>query len=158
RLSERMGSIRSRRPDNGKTVRTVASEIKGFVAGSNPAAPTNGTRGGMTARIYKPARTAMQSGQARTKEWVLDYDPESPREIEPLMGWTASGDMRQQVRLSFDTPEEAVAYCERHGIAKQRLRRSDSHAGVWARRQCRASIHDVPHGSVVLSVAVRFYH
>jgi hypothetical protein len=73
----------------------------------------------MTARIYKPARTAMQSGQARTKEWVLDYEPESPREIEPLMGWTASGDMRQQVRLCFDTPEEAVAYCERHGIAYQ---------------------------------------
>ena len=75
----------------------------------------------MTARIYKPARIAMQSGQARTKEWVLDYEPESPREIEPLMGWTASGDMRQQVRLSFDTPEEAVAYCERHDIAYQLL-------------------------------------
>ena len=73
----------------------------------------------MTARIYKPARTAMQSGNARTKEWVLDYEPESPCEIEPLMGWTASGDMRQQVRLSFDTAEEAIAYCERHGIAYQ---------------------------------------
>jgi hypothetical protein len=44
----------------------------------------------VTARIYKPARTAMQSGKARTKEWVLDYEPETPREIEPLMGWTAS--------------------------------------------------------------------
>jgi hypothetical protein len=73
----------------------------------------------MTARIYKPARTAMQSGNARTKEWVLDFEPESPREIEPLMGWTASGDMRQQVRLSFDTAEEAIAYCERQGIAYQ---------------------------------------
>jgi hypothetical protein len=73
----------------------------------------------MLARIYKPARTAMQSGKARTKEWVLDYEPEAPREIEPLMGWTASGDMRQQVRLYFDTAEEAVAYCERHGIAYQ---------------------------------------
>ena len=61
----------------------------------------------------------MQSGKARTKEWVLDYEPEVPREIEPLMGWTASGDMRQQVRLYFDTAEEAVAYCERHGIAYQ---------------------------------------
>jgi len=50
---------------------------------------------------------------------VLDYEPETPREIEPLMGWTASGDMRQQVRLSFDTAEEAIAYCERHGIAYQ---------------------------------------
>jgi hypothetical protein len=73
----------------------------------------------MTARIYKPARTAMQSGNARTKEWLLDFEPESPREIEPLMGWTASGDMRQQVRLSFDTAEEAIAYCERHQIPYQ---------------------------------------
>ena len=73
----------------------------------------------MTARIYKPAKTAMQSGIAKTREWVLDYEPEQPREIEPLMGWTSSGDMRQQVRLSFDTAAEAVAYCERNGIAYQ---------------------------------------
>jgi hypothetical protein len=73
----------------------------------------------MMARIYKPARTAMQSGEARTKEWVLEYEPEAPREIEPLMGWTASGDMRQEVRLRFDTAEEAIAYCKRHGIAYQ---------------------------------------
>ncbi|HKA78740.1 MAG TPA: ETC complex I subunit [Xanthobacteraceae bacterium] len=73
----------------------------------------------MTARIYKPARTAMQSGTAKTKEWVLDYEPEQPRQIEPLMGWTSSGDMRQQVRLNFDTAEEAIAYCERNGIAYQ---------------------------------------
>jgi hypothetical protein len=73
----------------------------------------------MAARIYKPAKTAMQSGAGNTKEWVLDYEPEEPREIEPLMGWTGSGDMRQQVRLRFDSAEEAVAYCERHGIAYQ---------------------------------------
>ena len=73
----------------------------------------------MIARIYRPAKTAMQSGHANTKDWVLDYEPEQPREIEPLMGWTSSGDMRQQVRLRFDTAEEAVAYCERHGIAYQ---------------------------------------
>jgi NADH dehydrogenase ubiquinone Fe-S protein 4 len=73
----------------------------------------------MKARIYKPARTAMQSGNANTKEWVLDYEPETPRAIEPLMGWTASGDMRQQVRLQFETPEEAITYCERHGIPYQ---------------------------------------
>ncbi|MFL6947205.1 MAG: NADH dehydrogenase ubiquinone Fe-S protein 4, partial [Xanthobacteraceae bacterium] len=48
----------------------------------------------MTARIYKPAKTAMQSGTAKTKEWALDYEPEQPREIEALMGWTSSGDMR----------------------------------------------------------------
>jgi hypothetical protein len=71
------------------------------------------------ARIYKPARTAMQSGTAKTKEWVLEFEPEQAREVEPLMGWTSSGDMRQQVRLRFDSAEEAVAYCERHGILYQ---------------------------------------
>ena len=70
----------------------------------------------MSARIYMPARTAMQSGQAKTKNWVLDFDPERPRQVEPLMGWTSSGDMRQQVRLRFDSKEEATAYCERNGI------------------------------------------
>jgi NADH dehydrogenase ubiquinone Fe-S protein 4 len=73
----------------------------------------------MTARIYKPARTAMQSGQANTKEWALDYEPEQAPTVEPLMGWTSSADMKQEVRLSFDTKEEAIAYCERHGIAYQ---------------------------------------
>jgi hypothetical protein len=73
----------------------------------------------MVARIYKPAKTAMQSGTARTKLWVLEYEPEQPRGIEPLMGWTSSGDMRQQLRLRFATKEEAVAYCERHGMAYQ---------------------------------------
>jgi hypothetical protein len=73
----------------------------------------------MTARIYKPAKTAMQSGQANTKDWMLDFEPEQPRLVEPLMGWTTSADMRQQVRLRFATQEEAVAYCERHGMAYQ---------------------------------------
>jgi hypothetical protein len=73
----------------------------------------------MIARIYKPARTAMQSGTANTKEWVLDYEPDEPRTVEPLMGWTSSGDMMQEVHLSFDTREDAIAYCERHGIAHQ---------------------------------------
>ena len=70
----------------------------------------------MTARIYRPARNAMQSGTAQTKRWLLDYEPERPREIEPLMGWTSSDDMRQQIRLSFDTKEEAVAYAVNNGI------------------------------------------
>ena len=73
----------------------------------------------MTARIYKPARTAMQSGHAKTKDWVLDYEPEEPRVVESLMGWTSSSDMKSQVRLRFATREEAVAYCERHGIPYQ---------------------------------------
>ena len=73
----------------------------------------------MVARIYKPTRTAMQSGTAKTKLWVLDYEPEQPRQVEPLMGWTSSGDMKSQLRLRFDTREEAVAYCEKHGIPYQ---------------------------------------
>jgi hypothetical protein len=73
----------------------------------------------MIARIYKPAKTAMQSGKANTQEWALQFEPEQPRTVEPLMGWTSSGDMRQQLRLRFDTKEDAIAYCERHGIAYQ---------------------------------------
>ena len=92
----------------------------------------------MVARIYKPARTAMQSGAAKTKDWVLEFAPEQPREVEPLMGWTSSGDMKQQVRLRFATREEAIAYCERHAIpyqvfeAKEPARRKIAYADNFA--------------------------
>src|SRR6204780_2195033 len=76
-------------------------------------------RPSMTARIFKPVKNAMQSGKAKTKDWQLDYEPEQTRFVEPLMGWTSSGAMKQQVRIRFDTKEEAVAYCEREGIAYQ---------------------------------------
>ena len=69
----------------------------------------------MVARIYRPARSAMQAGQAKDK-WVLEYEPEVPRAIEPLMGWTSSSDMKSQVKLRFDDKEEAIAYAERNGI------------------------------------------
>ena len=69
----------------------------------------------MTARIYLPARSAMQSGQGKDK-WMLEYEPEKPREIEPLMGWTSSADMKSQVKLQFDTKEEAISYAERNGV------------------------------------------
>lgn len=71
----------------------------------------------MVARIYKPAKSAMQSGLGRTQEWVLEHEPAAAREIDPLMGWTSSTDMGGQVRLSFATREEAVAYAERNGLA-----------------------------------------
>ena len=71
----------------------------------------------MTARIYRPAKSATQSGVGATQRWVLDFEPEQPREIEPLMGWTSSGDMKQQIRLWFGSKEEAVAYAERNGLA-----------------------------------------
>nr|WP_298684020.1 ETC complex I subunit [uncultured Dongia sp.] len=72
----------------------------------------------MVARIYQPAKSAMQSGRSgRSSEWVLEYAPESRREADPLMGWTSSNDTRRQLRLTFPTQEEAVAYATREGIA-----------------------------------------
>lgn len=71
----------------------------------------------MTAKIYKPSKTATQSGQAKTSRWILEYEAEKPREIEPLMGWTSSSDTRTQLKLSFATKEEAVAYAQREGLA-----------------------------------------
>lgn len=73
----------------------------------------------MRARIYKPARNAMQSGTARTRQWVLDFAPQSARSVDPLMGWTSSSDMDSQVRLRFDTKEEALEYAEAKGIDAQ---------------------------------------
>ena len=73
----------------------------------------------MKARIYKPSRTAMQSGRAKTKKWILEFEPASARHIDPLMGWTSSSDTDAQVVLRFDSEADAVAYCERHGIAYQ---------------------------------------
>ena len=70
----------------------------------------------MVARIYKPGRSAMQSGKARTKDWVLEHEAANAREIDPLMGWTSSRDTQTQVRLKFETKEEAVAYAERNGM------------------------------------------
>ena len=70
----------------------------------------------MKIRIYRPAKTAMQSGQAGTHKWVLEFPPDAPRVADPLMGWTSSADTRAQVQLSFDTKEEAVAFAEKHGL------------------------------------------
>lgn len=88
----------------------------------------------MSARIFSPAKTAMQSGKAKTGYWVLEFDPETPRKIDPLMGYTTSRDMKSQIRLSFETKEEAVAYAEKQGIAyrvdepKEAKRRQMSYA------------------------------
>ena len=71
----------------------------------------------MSARIYRPAKTAMQSGAAKASRWLLEYEPETDREVEPLMGWTSSGDMKSQIKLWFDTSEDAIAYATRNGIA-----------------------------------------
>jgi len=74
----------------------------------------------MLARIFRPARTAMQSGRAKTANWVLEFEPSDARRQDPLMGWTQTGDTSSsQIKLSFDTKEEAVRYAEGHGIAFQ---------------------------------------
>ena len=70
----------------------------------------------MSARIFSPARNAMQSGKAKTGYWVFEFEPAQPLKIDPLMGYTTSGDTRRQVRLTFETKEEAIAYAEKHGI------------------------------------------
>ena len=71
----------------------------------------------MTARIYRPAPNAMQSGKGKSKQWVLVHELEAPRAIDPLMGYTTSTDTRQQFRLTFDSQEEAEAYAQKNGIA-----------------------------------------
>ncbi|MEM1075935.1 MAG: ETC complex I subunit [Pseudomonadota bacterium] len=70
----------------------------------------------MRARIYKPAKTAMSSGMAKTHDWVLEFAPASAREVDPLMGWTSSDDTQSQVRLQFETKEAAMEYARENGI------------------------------------------
>ena len=66
-------------------------------------------------RIYRQSKTAMQSGRAGEARWVVEFEPEGARAVEPLMGWTSSADTKAQVRLFFDSEAEAVAYAEKHG-------------------------------------------
>ncbi len=70
----------------------------------------------MVAKIYRPAKTAMQSGKSNSQEWVLSHDPQSPRNVEPLMGYTSSSDMLSQITLKFATKELAIDYAERNEI------------------------------------------
>ena len=67
-------------------------------------------------RIYRPAKTAMQSGRANTKRWVLEFEPAAPKAHDPLMGWVSSGDTRAQVRLRFSTKEDALAYAQKRSF------------------------------------------
>jgi hypothetical protein len=71
----------------------------------------------MRARIFKPAKSAMSSGTAKTREWVLEFVPASARSVDPLMGWTSSSDMNSQLRLRFDDAGGgAKEYAADHGI------------------------------------------
>ncbi len=70
----------------------------------------------MDARIYKPRRSAMQSGRAKTQQWVLELREDGKRTVDPLMGWTSIDDTASQVQLKFDTREQAIAYAKREGL------------------------------------------
>jgi hypothetical protein len=70
----------------------------------------------MHARIYLPSKSAMTSGMGNASKWVLEYAPAEARRIDPLMGWTGSGDMKRQIWLRFDTREAAIEYAQRHGL------------------------------------------
>lgn len=68
------------------------------------------------ARIFRPAKTAMQSGTRNTAQWTVEFEPRDDRFIEHLMGWTGSEDTTQQVRMRFDTKPEAIRFCEKHKL------------------------------------------
>ncbi|MBX4335571.1 ETC complex I subunit [Bartonella raoultii] len=70
----------------------------------------------MIARIYSPAKTAMQSGRANTGFWILQYEPVQAKALEPLMGYTATSDMNNQIRIRFDSKEEAIAFAFKNAI------------------------------------------
>lgn len=94
----------------------------------------------MQARIYQPAKTAVSSGRFKTRHWVVEFEPQARKEADPLIGWVGSGDTDQQVALRFATREEAVAYCERHGLSysisrpRERVVRPKSYAENFIRR------------------------
>jgi hypothetical protein len=73
----------------------------------------------MFAKIRRPAKSAMQSGKAGTKEWLLEFEPGAAPRPDPLMGWTSSRDPAGQVRLTFDTKEQAIAFARAHAIPHQ---------------------------------------
>ncbi len=67
-------------------------------------------------RIYRPARTAMQSGKAKTHAWTLEYEPATRREPDPLMGWSSAEDTLNEVKLHFATLDEAIAFAKKRGL------------------------------------------
>ena len=87
----------------------------------------------MRARIYQPAKTAMQSGTAKTQQWVLEFAPASAREVDPLMGWTSSSDTQSQVRLRFESRAAALAYAAEKGIEADVLEPKPRKANIRAR-------------------------
>ena len=93
----------------------------------------------MAARIYQPAKTATSSGRAKTRYWLLEMEPEHRKTIDPLCGWSGSGDTEQQIQLKFPTKEAALAYARKNGIEarlsvpKPRVVRPKSYADNFTR-------------------------
>ena len=73
----------------------------------------------MRARIYRPAKTAMQSGRGNARDWIVEYEPQAAMKQDPVTGWTTSSDTGQQVKMGFGTCDEAIAFCKRKGIDYQ---------------------------------------
>ena len=71
----------------------------------------------MPARIYQRYKNAMQSGKARTDEWVLEFESRRPKRPDPLTGWSGGAETQEQVKLTFPSVEAAQAYAERNAIA-----------------------------------------
>ncbi|MBM5782849.1 MAG: ETC complex I subunit [Pelagibacterales bacterium] len=70
----------------------------------------------MKFKIYKPAKSAMQSGK-KNKKWILTpVEENKTRSINPLMGWTSSNDTQTQIKISFSSKEEAIAYANNKGF------------------------------------------
>jgi hypothetical protein len=69
------------------------------------------------ARISELDRKTTQSGRANAGRWLLEFERVEPLRPDPLTGWNGSGDTKPQVRLAFETRDEAIAYADRHGIA-----------------------------------------
>ncbi|MCH9020921.1 MAG: ETC complex I subunit [Proteobacteria bacterium] len=95
----------------------------------------------MDVRIYRPAKTAMQSGEANTRKWVLEFEPSSPKTTDPLMGWIGSADTNGQVHMRFSTRAAAVAFAKKHGFEyrvfepKEQPRRPKSYASNFRYRK-----------------------
>jgi hypothetical protein len=89
-------------------------------------------------RIFNPAKTAMQSGRGKTREWVMTFEPKDRITADPMIGWVGSGDTGRQVRLSFETKDEAIAYARKHGYtytvreAKERRIKPKAYADNFA--------------------------
>ena len=73
----------------------------------------------MLAKIYRPAKNAMQSGKAATKKWLLEFVLADAPRPDALMGWISGADTNEQVRISFDTKEEAIAFARANDIPHQ---------------------------------------